>query len=119
MLLAVELVGHRRRAPHTVGAEVPKRLAGCGIGRNEAILIVAEKQQVAGSGQRSTACSARTILWQLPRDLAGLHVDGAQDLLIRRFLRLPRRATPVRLSGHPLAHALDEDVAVLERLHVI
>ena len=58
-------------------------------------------------------------LRQLPCDLPGLDVDRAQDLLIRRVGRLARGAAHVRFPGDPFAHALDEHIAVLQRLHVI
>ena len=59
------------------------------------------------------------VCGSFPRDLPCRHFDRPQYLLIRRSGIGPRRASPVRFSGDPLADALHEHVAVLQRLHVV
>ena len=78
-----------------------------------------KNSSAARGGERSTSRAARAGLRQFPRDLPRRHVDRAQNLLVRRSGIRPRGAAPVRFSGDPLADALHEHVAVLERLHVV
>ena len=98
ILLAVELVSHRRRLPGLVGLETPERLAGHRVGRHQRSAFLAEDHQPGCRAERAAPGFGRPRLRQVPDDLAGLDVDGFQNSLRLFAVRTALRPAQVFLA---------------------
>jgi len=82
VLLAVDGEGHRRSLPDGTGVEVPESLAGFGIGCGEGATAFTVEDEAAGSGEDAGVVGFRSADLDLfPDDLAGLDVEGPENLL--------------------------------------
>src|ERR1700720_243360 len=83
ILLVVEHIGHGRGMRRLVGLETPEWLAGLRIRGSEGAVICAIKDHTPGSAEHPAKGISGASLRKLPRWLAGLDVECAQDPLAR------------------------------------
>src|SRR5262249_48804123 len=118
VLLAVDLVDHRRCVGAKTGLEPPQLLASLGVERQKMAVGLAAEHEAAGGHRRATAAADAVRRFVLPGDLIGLRVDRRERAGHRRADRRGLRAADIALPAYVLVAVTRERAGAHRSRHI-
>src|SRR5271166_929235 len=118
VLLAVDLVDHRRCVGAETGLESPQLLAGLGVERQKIAVGFAAEDKAAGGYRRTTAAADAVRRFVLPGDLVGLRVDRRERAGHRRADWRGLRAADIALPAYVLVAVTRERAGAHRPRHI-